>query len=69
MPTYEVRCGACNQRKWPSLPEKPARYVCARYVCALCVAVGLTEGGKRRDRARKASQTRKIRRRASGDTP
>jgi hypothetical protein len=62
MPTYEVRCSACGKRKWPTLPEKPARYV-----CALCVAEGPAEGIKRRETAKRASLTRKSRQGASGD--
>ena len=30
MPTFEVRCVACRGWRWPVLPDRPERYVCAR---------------------------------------
>lgn len=62
MPTYQIRCVLCRKRKWPDLPDRPIRYV-----CALCRAVTPTEGLKRRETAQRASDTKKARRGVSGD--
>ena len=30
MPTFEVLCAECDELRWPTLPERPSRYVCVR---------------------------------------
>ena len=30
VPTFEVLCAMCDELRWPMLPERPSRYVCAR---------------------------------------
>ena len=56
MPTYKVRCATCRKEKWPVLPDRPTRYV-----CALCLAVGPIEGAKRRETGQRGAATRKAR--------
>lgn len=55
MPTFHVVCVKCRKDKWPTLPERPLRYV-----CVLCTAQGperrqkLREAGYRLNRAKKS---------------
>ena len=59
MPTFAVRCASCNGERWPTLPERPSRYVCAR-----CVCVG---ADVRAGRVQRAAKAQKSRQRRSGD--
>ena len=62
--TYEVRCTACGELKWPRLPDRPTGYV-----CVLCRAVGPAEVARRQETAQKSAETRRTRQQASGDAP
>ena len=59
MPTYEVSCSHCGDLRWPTLPYRPAAYLCVR-----CAAV---EPSKRVARREQAARGHKTRLRASGD--
>ena len=68
MPTYQVRCVECGGEKWPMLPERPSRYL-----CALCRSLEPAQREKRREAGQRGAQTRKSRQRpptdATGGTP
>lgn len=64
MPTFEVVCAKCRQKKWPDLPARPDRYV-----CALCLMLTPEQRAKRLATGAKASQSRKTRLQASEDVP
>ena len=51
MPTYQVACAQCGEDRWPTLPERPDEYICAR-----CVAVGPEGSPKGRARRGKPPQ-------------
>ncbi len=51
MPTFQVRCAECGGEKWPSLPERPTRYV-----CVLCMAVPANVRQRRREQGQKAAE-------------
>lgn len=56
MPTYAVRCATCGEDRWPTLPDRPDRYVCAR-----CVAVGPATVAERKEAGQRSAATRKAR--------
>lgn len=51
MPTFQVSCVECGGEKWPSLPERPTRYL-----CALCLAVPENVRLRRRQQGQKAAE-------------
>jgi|Kansoi200Nextera_1026148.scaffolds.fasta_scaffold17280_2 hypothetical protein len=63
MPTYEMRCDACGEKRWPTLPERPLTYTCAR-----CVSVDAAQREKRREQGYRSASTRKSRQKSSEDS-
>ena len=55
MQTYHVRCAECGGDKWPTLPERPTRYVCV--LCRMETAETLE--ARKRARA-KGEATRRL---------
>jgi hypothetical protein len=64
MPTYEVVCVECGRPRWPTLPDRPTQYVCAR-----CVSLPSGKGVQRREVRRRIARTRKPRQTTSQDSP
>jgi len=60
MPTFETRCTACGEMRWPSLPYRPAGYVCVR-----CASV---EPSKRAARKEQGIRSHKSRQKSSSDS-
>ena len=54
MPTYQVTCAECHEDRWPVLPERPTRYVCAR-----CTATPAATKAARKIATRKRQESRR----------
>jgi hypothetical protein len=61
MPTFELRCSACGEMRWPMLAERPLSYVCVR-----CTAVGASKRAARRESAAKGRKSRQTPRMDAG---
>lgn len=62
MPTFQIRCAECRELEWPTLPERPSRYV-----CALCGMLPPEQLRARRERVAKATETRARRKSGAQD--
>jgi hypothetical protein len=63
MPTYQVTCSACGEKRWPTLPDRPDRYV-----CALCTSKPVhPQSPERREARQRAARARWARQRCSQD--
>lgn len=60
--TYAVECAECGDTKWPTLAERPERYV-----CVLCRAVSPEQRVKMRETGKRSASTRKSRQALSQD--
>lgn len=56
--TYEIECSSCHELRWPTLPEKPRSYECAR--CRSGAGAGKRESGRRGGEAAQRAQRARI---------
>jgi hypothetical protein len=62
MPTYQVTCSECGGERWPTLPDRPDRYVCAR-----CASQTTAQRAASREAGQRGAQTRRARQNVSQD--